>query len=60
LKLLAERGVRVLADYLACEALSEDDYTRLLNFELLLGTQPQFAAVARYTQVIARPESNQT
>lgn len=59
LKPVAERGVRVLSDYLGCEALSEDDYTRLLNFELLLGAQPQFAAVARYTQVIARPEPNQ-
>jgi S-adenosylmethionine-dependent methyltransferase len=59
LKPLAERGVRVLSDYLCCEASSEDDYARLLNFELLVGAQPQFAAVARYTQVIARPEPNQ-
>ena len=57
LKVVAERGVRVLSDYFDCEALSEDAYKRLLDFELLLGAQPQFAAVARYTQVIARPSS---
>ena len=58
LKLLAAYGVRVLADYLGCEALTADYYRRLLDFELLLGAQPQFAAVARYTQVIACPEPN--
>jgi S-adenosylmethionine-dependent methyltransferase len=52
-KLLALYGVRVVADYLDCEALTEDAYQRLLDFELLLGAQPQLAATARYTQVIA-------
>lgn len=58
LELLAVRGVRVVADYLDCEALTEDAYKRLLDLELLLGDQPQLAATARYTQIIARASSN--
>lgn len=53
LELLAQRGVRVVADYLDCEALTEDAYQRLLDLELLLGAQPHLAAIARYTQIIA-------
>jgi len=53
LKLLALRGVRVVADYLDCEVLTEDAYRRLLDLELLLGAEPQLAAAARYTQIIA-------
>ncbi len=54
LELLALRGVRVAADYLGCEALPDDAYRRLLEFELRLGAQPQFAAIARYLQLIVR------
>jgi S-adenosylmethionine-dependent methyltransferase len=54
LKVVADYGVRVVADYLGAEALPEDAYQGLIDLELLLGAQPQFAAVARYTQVIAR------
>ncbi len=57
LQVLSQRGVRVIADYLDCEALTQDAYRRLLDFELLLGAQPQLAAAARYTQVIARRSS---
>jgi 2-polyprenyl-3-methyl-5-hydroxy-6-metoxy-1,4-benzoquinol methylase len=57
LELLALRGVRVVSDYVGCEALTEDEYRRLFEFELLLGAQPQLAAVARYTQLIARAPS---
>lgn len=57
LELLAVRGVRVLSDYLDCEVSTEDAYKRLLDFELLLGAQPQLAAVARYTQIIGRSSS---
>jgi len=53
LEVIAERGVRVVSDYLKCEAPTEDTYRRLLDLELLLGAQPQFAAIARYTQMIA-------
>jgi ubiquinone/menaquinone biosynthesis C-methylase UbiE len=51
---LAVRGVRVLSDYTDCEALTEAAYKRLIDFELLIGAQPQLAGIARYTQVIAR------
>lgn len=51
----AQYGVRVFSDYVDQKGLtSEASYGQLLELELLLGTQPNFAAVARYTQVIAR------
>lgn len=55
LELIAVRGVRVVADYLPA-SLSDtaETYARLLAFERTLGARPEFAAVARYTQVIAR------
>lgn len=55
LEAVAVRGVRVVADYLP-PALSEgeESYARLLAFELRLGARPDFAAVARYVQLIAR------
>jgi 2-polyprenyl-3-methyl-5-hydroxy-6-metoxy-1,4-benzoquinol methylase len=55
LHVLAVRGVRVVADYLPA-SLSDtpDAYARLLSFERTLGARPDFAAVARYAQVIAR------
>lgn len=55
LEVLATRGVRVVADYLpATLSNTEDDYRRLLDFEHTLGARTDFAAVARYTQLIAR------
>jgi S-adenosylmethionine-dependent methyltransferase len=57
LEILAARGVRVLSDYLECNSLTESAYKQLLEFELLLGAQPQLAAIARYWQIIARPAS---
>jgi SAM-dependent methyltransferase len=55
LEVVAVRGVRVVADYLPA-SLSDttDAYARLLAFERTLGARPEFAAVARYTQIIAR------
>jgi 2-polyprenyl-3-methyl-5-hydroxy-6-metoxy-1,4-benzoquinol methylase len=53
LNVLAENGVRVVSDYMSKETLTDDAYRRLVDLELLLGAQPQFAAIARYTQVIA-------
>jgi S-adenosylmethionine-dependent methyltransferase len=53
LQVICQRGVRVVADYLDCEALTVDAYRRLLDFERLLGENPQLSAAARYTQVIA-------
>jgi 2-polyprenyl-3-methyl-5-hydroxy-6-metoxy-1,4-benzoquinol methylase len=55
LRVLAVRGVRVVADYLpASLSATPDAYARLLSLERTLGARPDFAAVARYTQIIAR------
>lgn len=55
---VAVRGVRVVSDYMDGEALSDAANKRLLDFELIVGAQPQLAAIARYIQVIARPSSS--
>ncbi len=52
---LAVRGVRVASDYRECPVANEEAYSRVVELELLLGAQPPFAAVARYSQIIARP-----
>ena len=57
LEVIAERGVRVVSDYLKCDTPTEETYKLLLDLELLLGAQPQFAAIARYTQMIATASS---
>jgi SAM-dependent methyltransferase len=55
LRVLAARGVRVVTDYLpASLSGTPEAYARLLSFERTLGARPEFAAVARYTQIIAR------
>lgn len=53
LAVIAERGVRVLADYLPPRISRSAEYERIFELERKLGTRPEFAAVARYTQVIA-------
>jgi len=52
LKVVAENGVRVVSDYISNQTLTDDAYRQLVDLELLLGAQPQFAAIARYTQVV--------
>jgi S-adenosylmethionine-dependent methyltransferase len=55
LETVATRGVRVVADYLPPSVSeTEEGYARLLAFELRLGAHTDFAAVARYVQLIAR------
>jgi len=51
---LAERGVRVLADYLPPQVSRSADYERIFELERNLGSRPEYAAVARYTQCFAR------
>jgi len=51
---IAERGVRVLADYLPPRVSRSEDYERIFDLERELGSRPQYAAVARYTQCFAR------
>jgi len=51
---IAERGVRVLADYLPSRISRTEDYERIFELERKLGSRPDYAAVARYTQCFAR------
>jgi SAM-dependent methyltransferase len=51
---MAERGVRVLADYLPPQVSRTADYERIFELERHLGKRPEFAAVARYSQTLAR------
>jgi SAM-dependent methyltransferase len=54
LTLIAERGVRVLADYLPPGISREAEYERIFKLERKLGDRPEFAAIARYTHCLAR------
>ena len=55
LAVAAERGVRVISDYLAPQISRREEYGRIFELERKLGSRPEFSAVARYIQVIARP-----
>jgi len=58
LEVFAERGVRVIADYLpASFSETEESYARLLAFESELGARPEFAGVSRYRQVLAQKKT---
>ena len=53
LAVTAERGVRVMSDYLPPSVSRNDEYERIFELERKLGRRPEFAAVARYTHCIA-------
>jgi len=53
LAVTAERGVRVMADYLPPKVSRNHDYQRIFELECKLGRRPEFAAVARYTHCLA-------
>jgi S-adenosylmethionine-dependent methyltransferase len=55
---IAERGVRVLADYLPPQVSRSADYERIFELERKLGGRPEYAAVSRYTQCFARSVSS--
>ena len=57
LAVTAERGVRVISDYLPPQISRREKYERIFELERKLGSRPEFAAVARYIQVIARHSS---
>jgi S-adenosylmethionine-dependent methyltransferase len=50
----AERGVRVLADYLPSRISRIAEYERILDLECKLSSRPEYASVARYIQCFAR------
>jgi S-adenosylmethionine-dependent methyltransferase len=54
LAVTAERGVRVISDYLPAQISRREEHQRIFELERKLSGRPEFAAVARYIQVIAR------
>ena len=50
---IAERGVRVLADYLPSRVSRSADYERIFELERKLGGRPEYAAVSRYAHCLA-------
>lgn len=54
LSIIAERGVRVISDYLPPQISRSSEYERILELERTLGSRAEFTAVARYTQYLAR------
>jgi S-adenosylmethionine-dependent methyltransferase len=53
---IAERGVRVMSDYLPASLFQDDaGYARVVALEQRLAEKTEFAAIARYTQLLARP-----
>ncbi|HVR21952.1 MAG TPA: methyltransferase domain-containing protein [Candidatus Polarisedimenticolia bacterium] len=53
LTMTAERGVRVMADYLPPQVSRSAEYQRIFQLERKLGSRPEFVAVARYMQCLA-------
>src|SRR5262249_29574118 len=51
---VAARGVRVISDYLPPAISFEAEYDRIFDLERKLGCRPEFAAAARYTQLLIR------
>jgi S-adenosylmethionine-dependent methyltransferase len=54
LKVIAERGVRIIVDYLPPQVSRSNEYDRILELEHKLGSRAEFAAAARYTHFLAR------
>jgi S-adenosylmethionine-dependent methyltransferase len=59
LEVIAERGVRVISDYLPPRISRSAEYERIFDLERKLGARPEFGAVGRYTHYLARRTSAQ-
>jgi hypothetical protein len=55
LTIIAQRGVRIVADYLPPQISVSAEYEPIFDLERKLGTRAEFAAIARYTQCLAHP-----
>ena len=55
LNVIAERGVRVVSDYLPPGVSRNEGYKRILELEGKLGRRAEFVACARYMQFLAHP-----
>lgn len=60
LALIAQRGVRVLADYLPPCISRSSEYARILELERKLAGRPEYATVARYMHCLAHRMENGT
>jgi len=58
LTVIAERGVRVISDYLRQEISGEDEYAEVFGLERKLGMRKEFVPIARYTHCLARRASS--
>ena len=57
LAVAAERGVRVVSDYLRLHVSPRAQYEPIFELERKLGSRPEFVPIARYIQIIARHSS---
>lgn len=55
LRIILERGVRVVSDYLPSKVSRSEEYGRILDLERKLGRRSEFVAAARYIQVMVCP-----
>ena len=53
-EVVAERGVRVISDYLPTTISRNGNYERIFELERKVGRRPEFAAMARYTHCLAQ------
>jgi ubiquinone/menaquinone biosynthesis C-methylase UbiE len=51
---VAERGVRVISDYLPTVISRNGEYKQIFELERKLGARPEFASIARYTHCLAQ------
>jgi S-adenosylmethionine-dependent methyltransferase len=51
---VAERGVRVISDYLPTTISRNGNYEKIFELERKLGRRPEFAPMARYTHCLAQ------
>ena len=51
---VAERGVRVISDYLPTTISRNGSYEQIVELERKLGRRPEFAPIARYTHCLAQ------
>ena len=51
---VAERGVRVISDYLPTKISRDGNYAQIFQLEHKLGRQPEFTAMARYIHCLAQ------
>jgi S-adenosylmethionine-dependent methyltransferase len=54
LTVTAQRGIRIVSDYLPPSVSREDEYDQIFELEHNLGKRPEFAVVARYAHCLAR------